>query len=270
MSDHFKPETIREITQSKRFLAADRAKLDLGEIATWDPYLLREHRLLVPVDVQALYVQPGNTEKMVRLPMLLAGENGVGVSDPEDGMPDPFTEGEPRPTGVHLHWAMPDALLRGTFENRADGVANRLGLPILPNRWVVLRIVLPKNQTDAVVTGWVLEAERAVAVPLGSWTEGGAVPPNTKTQGVALDKAQLTGTVGGAVSWSAVYDAVLNRFAFHDPLDDLGTLAPNGVDEDCAAYLVAGWWSDPAYDPLDKARSSDRKKRSSSCARRWG
>lgn len=253
----FNAEAIREITRSKRFLAADRAQLDLGEIATWDPYLLREHRLLVPIDVQALYVQPGNSEKMVRLPMLLAGENGVGVSNAEDGMPVPFTEGKPRPAGVHLHWAMPDALLRGNLDNRADGTKNRLALPILPDRWVVLRIVLPRDATDAVVTGWVLEADRAVAVPLGSWTEGGAVPQGVKPLGVPLTKDELTGTVGGAVSWSAVYDAVLNRFAFHDPLADLGKLAPNGVDEDCAAYLVSGWWRGPAHDPLDKARSND-------------
>ncbi|MGJ7497165.1 hypothetical protein ACSFA8_19045 [Variovorax sp. RT4R15] len=245
--------TVRELTRGKRFLAADRAQLDVREISTWDKYLLREHRLLVPMDVQALYVEKGTTEKMVRLPMLLAGANGVGVSNPEDGMPDPFTEGTPRAPGVHLHWAMPDALLRGSFDRRADGSANRLALPVLPDRWVVLRIVLPRGGTDAVLTGWVLEADRAIALPLGSWTEGshpGAVP-----LGVALEKDQLTGTVGGAVSWAAVYDAVQNRFAFHDPLDDIVTLAPGGVDEDCAAYVVSGWWSDPARDPLDAARS---------------
>ncbi|HET9730505.1 MAG TPA: hypothetical protein VFR41_13825, partial [Acidimicrobiia bacterium] len=74
---NFDPGTIREITASKRFLAADRAQLDIGAISTWDPYLLREHRLLVPIDVQALYVPPGSAEKMVRLPMLVAGANGV-------------------------------------------------------------------------------------------------------------------------------------------------------------------------------------------------
>src|SRR5690242_20090424 len=89
------PGTVREVTFSKRFLAADRAKLDLGEIATWDQYLLREHRLLVPIDVQALYVQPGSTETMVRLPMLVAGANGQAVANPEDGMPDPFNAGTP-------------------------------------------------------------------------------------------------------------------------------------------------------------------------------
>ena len=67
---------VREVLRSKRFLAADRAALDVREIGTWDRYLLREHRLLVPVDVQALYVPAGSTEKMVRLPMLVAGPNG--------------------------------------------------------------------------------------------------------------------------------------------------------------------------------------------------
>ena len=42
---------VQQVLRSKRFLAADRAALDLGEIATWDKFLLREHRLLVPIDV---------------------------------------------------------------------------------------------------------------------------------------------------------------------------------------------------------------------------
>jgi hypothetical protein len=189
--------------------------------------------------------------------MLVAGANGQAVSDPEDGMPDPFDAGKPRPAGVHLHWAMPDALLRGTLSQRDDGAANRLALPVLPDRWVVLRIVLPRGGRDVVTTGWVLEADRAVAVPLGSWTEGGAASQSAPQAGVSLTREQLTGSVGGSVSWSAVYDAVINRFAFYDPLSDMAQIAPNGAHEDCAAYLVAGWWSDPANDPLDRARSND-------------
>lgn len=249
-------EEVRQLTYGKRFLAADRAQLDVREISTWDKYLLREHRLLVPMDVQALYVQAGTAEPMVRLPMLVAGPNGKGVKNPEDGLPDPFTAGTPRPAGVHLHWAMPDALLRGTLATRSDGASNRLALPVLPDRWVVLRILLPRGSKDAVTTGWVLEADRAIAVPLGSWTEGGSKSGLTAA-GEHIPREQLTGTVGGSISWSGVYDAVLNRFAFHDTLADVAALAPNGVHEDCAAYVVAGWWSDPALDPLDKARSSN-------------
>ena len=251
------PEVIREAVRGKRFLAADRAALDLAEITTWDPYLLREHRLLVPVDVQALYVPPDGSEPMVRLPMLVAGPGGVTVADPEDGLPDPFDPGTPRPAGVHLHWAMPDALLRGRFAQRPDGVANRLELPALPDRFVVLRIVLPQGAADPVVSGWVLEADRAVAVPLAQWAEGNAASSGATPAGAAVARTELTGTVGGAIMWAGVYDAVQNRFSFHDPLTDIATLAPQGVDGDNAAYVVAGWWSDAALDPLDKARSND-------------
>jgi hypothetical protein len=249
------PGTVRRITSSKRFLAADRVKLDLNEMATWDPHLLREHRLLVPIDVQALYVQPGSSEPMERLPMRLAGENRE--NDQNDGMPDLFDPGTTRQAGVHLHWAMPDALLRGTIGQRGDQLENRLALPVLPDRWVVMRILHPLGATNVVVTGWVLEAERAVAVPLGSWTEGGAASQSATRAGIEISRDQLTGTVGGMVSWSAVYDAVLNRFAYYDPLSDVAELAPDGVAEGCASYLVAGWWSDPANDPLDRARSND-------------
>ncbi len=248
---------VQQVLRSKRFLAADRAALDLREIGTWDRYLLREHRLLVPIDLQALYVEPGSSEKMVRLPMLVAHVGGQPVKNIEDGLPDPFDEGAPRAAGVHLHWAMPDALLRGAFRSAGDGSANRLALPALPDRWVVLRLVLPRGASEPALAGWVLEADRAAAVPLAQWQEGGAASTAATPAGEAMRREQLTGTVGGAVSWSGVYDAVLNRFAFHDPLADLATIAPNGVDEDCASYLVAGWWSDPALDPLDKARSND-------------
>jgi len=251
----FDPAQTRELLYSKRYLAADRAKIDLGEIRTWDRYLLREHRLLVPVDVQALYVPEGHPEPMVRLPMALAGADGALADSPDAGMPPLFDPGTPRPAGVHLHWAMPDALLRGRLAD-TSGV-NKLGLPPLPDRWLVLRLLLPAGGREVVTTGWVLEADRAVAVPLGSWSEGGSASTAATPQGAELAREALVGTAGGHIAWSGVYDAVLNRFAFHDPLGDVGALAPNGVDQRCAAYVVAGWWSDPKLDPLDAARSDD-------------
>src|SRR5688572_11784039 len=181
--------TIREVTRTKRFLAADRASLDLAELATWDKYLLREHRLLVPIDVQALYVPTGSTERMVRLPMLLAGSGGDVAERPEDGLPEPFSEGTPRTPGVHLHWAMPDALLRGRLAQTEAGTPNRLALPPLPDRWVVLRLALPKGASSPAVTGWVLEADRAVAVPLSRWQEGAASAGATPA-GLQLEPGQ--------------------------------------------------------------------------------
>ncbi len=84
------PAQTRELLYSKRYLAADRAKVPVSEIETWDRYLLREHRLLVPVDVQALYVPEGHAEPMLRLPMLVAGANAKVATTAEEGMPPLF------------------------------------------------------------------------------------------------------------------------------------------------------------------------------------
>ncbi len=256
MSD-IDPQRLRVAIGSKRFLAASRAHASIGEIATWDPQLVRELRLLVPIDVQALYVEPGGTEAMVRLPLLLADPTAPAGTDPDKAMPDLFDEGTPRPAGVHLHWAMPDALLRGRLTEQPDRTRNRLGLPPLPDRWVVLRLVPEVGRNQPHITGWVLEAERAAVVPLRDWSPGSPAAAAAEPTGVVLTPAELTGTVGGSAVWASVYDAVGNRFAFHDPLDDLDELAPNGVDQDAIAYLVAGWWQDPASDPLDSARSAN-------------
>ena len=137
------PNPIQQIVQSKRFLAADRAKLDLGEIATWDRTCCARSACWCRSTCRRCTSHPEAREAMVRLPMLVAGENGKVAQSTEDGLPDPFAAGTPRPAGVHLHWAMPDALLRGTMADVPSGRSNRLALPVLPDRWVVLRILLP-------------------------------------------------------------------------------------------------------------------------------
>ena len=47
-----------------------------------------------------------------------------------------------------------------------------------------------------------------------------------------------------------------NRLAFYDDLKDLATIAPGGVADDMATYLVAGWWSEATLDPLDGAETT--------------
>jgi len=214
------------------------------------PTATADRRLLVPVDVQALYVPEGHEERFVQLPFALAGADG----DEPPPMPDPFADGGARPPGVHLRWAPPDALLRGRLAEPADGEeSNRLALPPLPDRWVVLRILAPKGSTDPAVRGWVLEADAARATPLERWPEGAAEAPQL---GRAVPPGELTGSAGGSPAWTAVYDAGVGRFGFHDPLDDLEQAAPKGATGDLAVYVVAGWYSDPERDPLaGEARS---------------
>ena len=139
-----------------------RTGVDVNTIGTWDAGLLRESRVLVPIDLQALYVPTGSAEPMVRTPLAISAPDG---QDPP--APTPILDpGTPRPAGVHLHWAPPDALLRGSLAD--NGSSNKLKLPALPDRWVVLRILVPKGAQAPHVRGWVLEADNARAVPLES------------------------------------------------------------------------------------------------------
>ena len=148
-------------------------------------------------------------------------------------------------------------MLEGTLGELPDRTPpNRLGLPPLPDRWVVLRIVLPVGATRPVVSGWVLEADRAVAVPVAGVDRG---RPGVGATGWRRDPGDQPDRHG---RWlAAVVGDVRRRARTASPSTTRSTTspttAPDGVDGDMASYVVAGWWKDPASDPLDSARSSD-------------
>jgi hypothetical protein len=247
MSAKFDPGTIAKATSTPRWSALVRTGVDAATVGTWDPGLVRETRVLVPIDVQALYVPAGSTEPMVRIPLSLTSPDG------EQPAPQPavLAPGTSRPAGVHLHWAPPDALLRGSLGDHGD--TNRLQLPSLPDRWIVVRLLVPKGASQVVATGTIIEADTAKAIPLANYPAGAASAPQA---GRTVAAADLTASVGGSLNWVGVYDAVLNRLAFFDPLSDLAAVAPSGVEGDQISYLVAGWWSTPALDPLDSATTT--------------
>ena len=156
----FDPKAVTEAMASQRWTAMVRTGLDAAAVGHWDAGLVRESRVLVPVDVQALVVAAGDAEPTVRIPLALTAPDGQDPEKPTGVLED----GPPRPAGVHLHWAAPDALLRGTLAD--TGGETRLGLPALPDRWVVVRLIVPRGASAPVVRGWVLEADTARAVDL--------------------------------------------------------------------------------------------------------
>lgn len=217
-----------------RFAALARADVDLATWKTWDRKLSRKKRILVPIDVQA-YVVPAQ-----------GGEATVAVGAVKED-PAPFDTGTVRPSGVHLHWALPDALLRG--EN--DEATKSLRMDPLPDRWVVIRTLLPEGARTAYASGWVVDAVHGVVVPLTSYA--GTIDQAAIDAATAPVLSPLDGSSRGTLLWSATYEGAANRFALHDPLtdlEDLEQLAPQGFHRGRAVYTVAGWWTDAGQDPL--------------------
>jgi len=200
-------------------------------IATWSPHVARTPRMLVPVQLDALVVRPGEARGFANLHMTPPA-TGTDV-DAADLLPAPFTDLLPagRAPGVYLHWALPDALTRGS-----QGADGQVAFPPVPDRWLILRLAPSSDPSRRAVRGWVLNAwdETPIAHDLATWVEPGVPtdqPPPT-----------LNALGHGDFAWAAIYDNVENRLGFHDPLGD--------VSAGPVAYLVCGWFASTAYDPL--------------------
>ena len=232
---HIDPDLVQQAIQSPRYDLLARTGFDVATIATWDAQLHRRKRICVPVDVQA-FVVPAT-----------GGEPTIAVRGDQND-PAPFTAGTALPRGLHLHWALPDSLLRGQpSPPDASGRSAELALTPLPDRWVVLRLLRPRGARRSLVRGWVIDARLKAVAPLTTFTGTFATTP------VADQLERLDAGIGGSLMWTASYTASAGRFGFHDPLADVPpplTLAPLGLQDSSAAYVVAGWWSDLGADPL--------------------
>lgn len=236
-----KPELMEAILGQRNWTMASRA--DARVFSPGDIFRLPKAppppALVVPVDVQALFHPAGHAETYVHLPMELGGPAGDDTPVP------PFSDPRDRPAGVHLHWALPDGLLRGEMKDDADAP---ITMRALPNRWLVLRLTGRRTTRTLDVRGWVLHSEGGRVFDLAKYP-GDPV----EGDGDELAPAELDGVVGGSPNWTAGYDATRNRFAFHDPLTDV---APRQITTGLASYVVIGWWSERAHDPLSGALSA--------------
>lgn len=249
------PQQIAAALITPEFAALARTELRRSEILSWDKNLQRAPRLLVPIDVQALVVGRGGGVQAVPTETILPFANaGDAPATALPQPPIPFSPAVNRSLGVHLHWAMPDGLTRGDAggaRNSAVAAGNPTKLPCLPDRWVVVRLVNGSRTTKS----WIIESDRGDHHDLAGWTEPGPLPANTAT-GTAgrrvFPRERLTAVSGGDPSWAATYDAVIDRFAFHDDLKDIpaANLATLEV-----SYLISGWWSDATLDPLHECTS---------------
>ena len=222
------------LSKSNWSMAAELKAKAFGTFEIFVPPVVQpDPALVVPVDVQALYVPVSHSERYVKLPLELGGPAGV------DEQVAPFSTPVARPSGVHLHWAMPDGLLRGEMTDDPDAP---IPMRPLPDRWLVVRMTGPVDARSLDLAAWVIEAERGKVWSLEDYPDG-----PSEGDGDEVKPNELDGIIGGSPNWTAVYDATRNRFAFHDPLTGVDA---RRVTTRLASYVVIGWWSVRANDPL--------------------
>lgn len=243
---------------SKQLFAAAAAHGITPEmVATWHPELPRAPRVLVPIRVDALVVrEAGGTWADCR--MNAPDPAAPGPIRARDLLPAPFTDlPRGREPGVYLHWALPDALTRGAGTASATQAAS---FPAVPDRWLVVRIGGESaSLTRRSITGWVIESggREPRVTPLAGWSEPGPQP--APDAGGPIEP--LTALGHGDPAWAAYYDNVEKRLGFHDTLKD--------VSRGPLAYLVCGWYSDPAHDVLGDGVASLADFESRLDALRW-
>jgi hypothetical protein len=218
------------------FSAAASYRITDKVINTWNPFLIRTPRVMVPIAVDALVVRPNQqTQTWADCALKPAPQQTTPVTR-YDVLPTPFAElAEPRTAGVYLHWALPDALTHGV----ADG--DTTTFPAAPDRWLILRMYPAATRfgiavSTRAVKGWVLRAgdKDPVPIDLDSYIEG------APSADAVNNPLTVLGT--GDVAWAAYYDNCVNRLAFFDSLSDISS-GP-------VSYLVCGWYSNPGQDPL--------------------
>jgi hypothetical protein len=178
------------------------------------------------------------------------------------GLGAPFTEPTAGlPPGVHLHWALPDALTRA----QVDPLAQTLRFPAVPDRWLVVRFAdAPTFATGGLrpppraCKAFVVDAKNRKSGPLGAvaftpvaeWlTVMGLLPDGVKTdQGDPLPQdIHLE---------AAYYPLARDRFGFHDDLADLGVADWSALR---LSYLVVGSYTRSSEDPLARLADDDAR-----------
>jgi len=231
--------------------------------------------LIVPIDLTALVV--GNPDASAATAFaavaadfsLMPHAGAVGPYLAAPLLPQPFdavSDQDVLQPGIHLHWALPDALSRGS----TDG-SGKVSFPQTPNLWVVTRIAGTDDSGATIQTAWVIESDHLwqpdTAVPQNAYSRAVPLPPDPASSdmpfifmGRVFRYDQWTGRSGasyaasttavgyGTPSFAAAYPHCPNIFGFWDPLDDDD--AKNFTPATRLSYSVAGWYAESAADPL--------------------
>ena len=229
-------------------------------------------RLLVPTDLTALVVTSDPAVKsftwadlrpkyeLMDLPTFLGSEF----------LPDPLTTQSPPTPGIHLHWALPDALTHGVHGKE------EMSYPYVPNRWLVTRSWWDPGARKTQSKAWVVQSDalsgsrsaQSVAWPVpvdGSYKQQwlGLVMDAARWAGEPSAAAPpfLTAVGPGDPTFAACYWNCRGVFALQDDVSDIQVASGATV---ALTYSVVGWYSDPSKGPLagytDPAKWAERMK----------
>jgi hypothetical protein len=223
--------------------------------------------LVVPVALQAMVVAAG-TQAFRQWRFDYQALASFDSPEPMPGAGQSTTTA--RPPGVYLHWDLPDALRHGA----SDAQDGPVTYPPVPNRWVVVRL----SGASRTATAWVVESDCPNSASpalylvddaiLDAWTASGQQLRGQAAQTVrrsatggnlvatlgeafplagwseaAADATFLTAVAPGNVLFGSYEPHCANVFTFYDDMTGVATGDP-------VSYLVAGWYSNAAEDPL--------------------
>lgn len=232
--------------------------------------------LIVPMTVEAFvvndHVRSGTfvRTQMQYNPMILQLASAQpGIRDNDTNFTAPGTNWSTYYNGVYLKWRLPRFFTQGTQDN----VQGKTHFPLVPNRWLVVRYS-GQNLDSRGAAAWIIESDYVYPNPLpaidnasqigsaylqlqpdsaatltgifigrnvslGSWTE-----PNTSLG--------LTAQAPGNNAFAFYQPQCNNVFSFIDPLQYDDIPAPQTL-----SYMVLGWFSSGADDPLSGATAAD-------------
>jgi hypothetical protein len=153
-----------------------------------------------------------------------------------------FEEGQALPPGVHLQWALPDALGNA---RALDEDGENLEFPAVPDLWLVLRWSEPSATSGRAYAAWVIDSHAGTAVTLEQWSTSATTGPRPRLTAVGFlsPEGHVRERDETSPVWAAYYPVTGKRFGFYDPVTRVGPLS----------YAVVGWYSSLKDDPLHEA-----------------
>lgn len=242
--------------------------------------------LVVPVDIAALCVgyidqQDKNqgTSNFAGATTLFTDQTGDNQAFLGSNVVLPFSESpwQQLKTGIHLHWALPQALTHGITD--ADG---KVGFMAAPNRWLVSRIIT--TGSTLIRNSWVVESDYlwdkkptgqdAITLPVKQINPN---DPNFKYTGrlttfdanwqepdqpglfKLLTGNELSAVANGEVSFAAFYPDSCSVFGLYDTM--AGVIV-KGTETVNVLYEVTGWYSNADNDPLQGGKTLEELQQS--------